>query len=98
MATHTLIERKGAQVGLLTTMGFRDLLAMREGMEEERYNLRMTPVESLVTRHLRLGVPARVRRNGEVAAVALAQEGVDALAVCCLIHIMVRRVAVKTPF
>ena len=33
VATNTLIERKGAQVGLLTTAGFRDLLEMREGMK-----------------------------------------------------------------
>ena len=41
VATNTLIERKGAKVGLLTTAGFRDLLEMREGMKEDRYNLRM---------------------------------------------------------
>ena len=48
VATNTLVERKGARVGLLTTAGFRDLLEMREGMKEDRYNLRMTPVEPLV--------------------------------------------------
>jgi N-methylhydantoinase A len=31
-ATNTLVERKGARVGLLTTQGFRDLLEMREGV------------------------------------------------------------------
>src|SRR5712691_3566728 len=95
VATNTLIERKGAKVGLLTTAGFRDLLEMREGMKEDRYNLRMPPVEPLVPRHLRLGVPERVRWNGDVATpldeaavapalTALEQEGVEALAVCCL--------------
>ena len=43
VATNTLVERKGAKVGLLTTAGFRDLLEMREGMKEDRYNLRMDP-------------------------------------------------------
>ena len=95
VATNTLIERKGARVGLLTTAGFRDLLEMREGMKEDRYNLRMPPVEPLVPRYLRLGVPERVRWNGEVATsldetavtqalTALQQEGVEALAVCLL--------------
>ena len=37
------MERKGAKVGLLTTEGFKDLLEMREGLKEDRYNLRMTP-------------------------------------------------------
>lgn len=95
VATNTLVERKGARVGLLTTAGFRDLLEMREGMKEERYNLRMTPVEPLVPRYLRLGVPERVRADGAVATpldeaaveealTTFEREGVEALAVCCL--------------
>ena len=43
VATNTLVERRGAKVGLITTEGFRDLLEMREGLKEDRYNLRMTP-------------------------------------------------------
>ncbi|GIX47361.1 MAG: N-methylhydantoinase A [Candidatus Tectimicrobiota bacterium] len=95
VATNTLVERKGAKVGLLTTAGFRDVLEIREGMKEDRYNLRMPPLEPLVPRYLRLGIPERVRWNGEVAvpldeaAVARAiahfrQEGVESLAVCFL--------------
>ncbi len=95
VATNTLVERKGARVGLLTTEGFQDLLEMREGMKEDRYNLRMKPVEPLVPRYLRLGVPERVRWDGTVEtpldeeAVGhvleqLQQEGVEALAVCFL--------------
>ena len=34
VATNTLVERKGARVGLITTEGFRDLLEMREGLKE----------------------------------------------------------------
>ena len=33
VATNTLVERKGATVGLITTQGFRDLLEMREGLK-----------------------------------------------------------------
>ena len=95
VATNTLVERKGAKVGLLTTDGFRDLLEMREGMKEDRYNLRMKPVEPLVPRYLRLGVPERVRSSGVVetpidedtldeALEYLSNEGVEALAVCFL--------------
>ena len=95
VATNTLIERKGAKVGLLTTAGFRDLLEMREGMKEDRYNLRMKPVEPLVPRYLRLEVPERVRSSGRVeteldeealrlALDQLEAEGVEALAVCFL--------------
>ena len=95
VATNTLVERKGARVGLITTDGFRDLLEMREGLKEDRYNLRMTPVEPLSARYLRVGVPERVRANGKVerpldeAALVeyldyLVQEGAEALAVCFL--------------
>ncbi len=95
VATNTLVERKGAKVGLITTEGFRDLLEMREGLKEDRYNLRMTPVEPLVPRYLRLTVPERVRWDGSIhtpldeetldrALEQLAGEGVESLAVCLL--------------
>ena len=95
VATNTLVERKGATVGLITTDGFRDLLEMREGLKEDRYNLRMQPVEPLAARYLRVGVPERVRASGRVeqpldeAALVesleyLVQEGAEALAVCFL--------------
>ena len=95
VATNTLVERKGAKVGLLTTDGFRDLLEMREGLKEDRYNLRMKPAEPLAARYLRVGVPERIRSNGQVeqpldqAALvesleSLVSQGADTLAVCFL--------------
>ena len=95
VATNTLVERKGAQVGLITTDGFRDLLEMREGLKEDRYNLRMTPAAPLAARYLRVGIPERTRANGKVVqpldeAVLvenldyLVKEGAEALAVCFL--------------
>ena len=95
VATNTLVERKGAKVGLLTTEGFRDLLEMREGLKEDRYNLHMTPVEPLVPRYLRLEASERVRSSGavetpldedslEAALETFRSEGIEALAVCFL--------------
>ncbi len=95
VATNTLVERKGATVGLITTDGFRDLLEMREGLKEDRYNLRMTPVEPLAARYLRVEVPERIRANGnvhrplDIAALEeqldyLQREGAESLAVCFL--------------
>ena len=95
VATNTLVERKGAKVGLITTDGFRDLLEMREGLKEDRYNLRMTPVEPLAARYLRVDVPERIRANGivhqplDISSLEgrleyLLQEGAEALAVCFL--------------
>ncbi len=60
VATNALVERKGAELGLITTDGFRDLLEMREGLKEDRYNLRMTPVEPLAPRYLRAEAPGAV--------------------------------------
>jgi N-methylhydantoinase A len=95
VATNALLERKGAKVGLLTTEGHRDILEMREGLKEDRYNLRMPPPVPLVPRHLRLGVRERMDAQGAVrvpldagslgAAIAkLRDEGVDAIAICFL--------------
>ena len=99
VATNTLVERKGARVGLLTTDGFRDLLEMREGLKEDRYNLRMKPFEPLVPRCLRLGVSERVKWNGVVdqeldedgldrALDRMSEQGVESLAVCFLFSFM----------
>ncbi len=93
VATNTLLERKGARVGLITTEGFRDLLALREGLKEDRYNLRMTPVEPLVPRPLRHTLEERIRSDGTVETPVdnaaldeildeLARTGVESVAVC----------------
>ena len=64
VATNALLEHKGARVGLLTTEGHRDVIEMREGLKDDRYNLRMPPPEQLVPRALRLGVRERMRADG----------------------------------
>ncbi len=95
VATNALLERKGARVGLLTTEGHRDVIEMREGLKDDRYNLRLPPPEQLVPRHRRLGVRERMRADGRVevpldaaslaAALAVLQrERVEAVAVCYL--------------
>ena len=95
VATNALLERKGARLGLLTTEGHRDVIEMREGLKDDRYNLRMQPPEQLVPRQLRLGVRERMRADGRIeipldpasldAAIAvLRQEQVEAVAVCYL--------------
>jgi N-methylhydantoinase A len=95
VATNTLIERKGARVGLLTTEGHRDVLEMREGLKDDRYNLRLPPPEPLVPRKLRLGVRERLRVDGTIetpldptsldrAITVLKRERVEAVAVCYL--------------
>ena len=95
VATNALLERKGAKVGLLTTEGHRDILEMREGLKDDRYNLRMPPPDPLVPRALRIGVRERLRFDGRVETPLnrksleagirqLARAGVDAIGVCYL--------------
>jgi N-methylhydantoinase A len=95
VATNALLERKGARVGLLTTRGHRDVIEMREGLKDDRYNLRLPPPEQLVPRTLRLGVRERMRADGRVetpldpasldaAIAALKAERIEAVAVCYL--------------
>src|ERR1700732_3582486 len=95
VATNALLEHKGARTGLLTTEGHRDVVEMREGLKDDRYNLRMPPPEQLVPRRLRLPVCERMRADGRVetpldpssldaAIAALQREQVEAVAVCYL--------------
>jgi N-methylhydantoinase A len=68
---------------------------MREGLKDDRYNLRLPPPEQLVPRKRRLGVRERLRADGRVetpldpasldrAVDALKREQVEAVAVCYL--------------
>jgi len=95
VATNALLEHKGARLALLTTEGHRDVIEMREGLKDDRYNLRLPPPEQLVPRRLRLPVRERLRADGRVetpldpqsldAAIAILQgERVEAVAVCYL--------------
>jgi len=95
VATNALLERRGAKAGLLTTEGHRDVIEMREGLKDDRYNLRLPPPDQLVPRKLRLGVRERMRADGRVetpldqasldrAIAVLRSERVEAVAVCYL--------------
>jgi len=77
VATNALLERKGAKTGLLTTIGHRDVLEMREGLKDDRYNMRLAAPETLVPRYLRLGVKERIRPDGSIH-VPLDNDSLDA--------------------
>ena len=64
IATNTMLERKGARVGMLTTWGFRDSLAIRRGLRHNPWDHRTPFAPPLVPRHLRLGVRGRMDSNG----------------------------------
>lgn len=68
VATNALIERKGARCGLVTTQGFRDVLALRRRNRRRPYGLE-TAFEPLVPRELRLEVAERSGPDGTVTPV-----------------------------
>ena len=93
--TNALIERRGANAGLLTTEGFRDLLEIGRERKYELYNLNIQKPEPLIPRRLRAEVPERVDASGNIvtplderalidAALGLAGKGADSLAIVFL--------------
>jgi N-methylhydantoinase A len=92
LATNALIERKGARTALLTTEGFRDVLALGNESRYDQYDLNIELPEPLVPRRWRLPVPERLDNTGRVlrpldeAALRahipfLRAEGIEALAI-----------------
>lgn len=65
VATNAAIERKGAQCGLLTTAGFRDVLELRRRDRPQTYGLTgaFTP---LIPRRFRAEVAERISPEGDV--------------------------------
>ena len=75
VATNTVLEGKGARVGLLCTAGFRDALTIRRGIRSDPWRHRDPYPRPLVPRHLRLPVRGRIGSDGQERA-ALSVEDV----------------------
>jgi N-methylhydantoinase A len=97
IGTNALIERRGAQTGLITTQGFRDVLeiARVERPDGGLYDIFVDLPTPLVPRHLRTEVGERIGAAGDVvrpldersvleAAAALKEHGVESVAVCLI--------------
>ena len=95
LVANTVIQRKGAKVGLITTKGFRDTLEMGREIRYDLYDLFFEKAQPLVPRYLRREVAERIDAEGtvlkpmnekELRAVAksFAKDGVEAIAVCFL--------------
>src|SRR5919202_2611734 len=65
---NALIERRGANVALIATRGFRDILEVRRGDRDDPYDLFWAPPAPLVPRRLRIPVGGRVRADGTIHA------------------------------
>jgi N-methylhydantoinase A len=95
LVINSIIERKGAKTGLITTRGFRDVLELGREIRYAPYDIFAEFPEPLVPRRLRLEVDERVRSDGSVlkpldpneareVVKNLTEMGVDSIAVCLL--------------
>jgi N-methylhydantoinase A len=95
VATNALIVGRGAETGLITTRGFRDVLELRRQKRDSLYDLQTEKPRILATRDKRLEVSERVLFDGSIltpldedevrkAARKLKSEGITSVAVCFL--------------
>ncbi len=80
LGTNVLLTNRGAQVGLITTAGFRDVIEMRRGIKILRgsmFDQFVEPYRPLVPRRRRIGVTERTLYTGDIST-PLAEEEVRA--------------------
>jgi len=66
VASNTILQKKGARVGLLTTRGFRDVLEIGRVRTPDLFDLTWEKPEPLVERRHRLEVDERIGADGAV--------------------------------
>src|SRR5690606_23643271 len=95
VGSNTILQRKGARTGLITTRGFRDVLEIGRIRMPDMFDLTWDKPKPLVPRRHRLEVTERIAADGSVieplseadvisAAEALLADGVEAIAICFL--------------
>ena len=95
LVINSIIERKGAPTGLITTRGFRDVLELGREIRYAPYDVFAEFPRPLVPRQLRLEVDERVRGDGTVlqpldedsareAVRRLRELGAESVAVCLI--------------
>ena len=96
VATNALIEGKTASLGMLTSLGFRDILEIGRQIRSRLYDVHLTKPRPLVPRRWSFGIRERLDAEGQVLqpldteAVRQAVQqckaaGIEAL-VCCFLH------------
>lgn len=95
LVINSIIERKGAKTGLITTKGFRDVLELGREIRYAPYDIFAEFPKPLVPRRLRMEVDERIRSDGSVlkpldpdearqVVRRLLSMGVESIAVCLI--------------
>jgi N-methylhydantoinase A len=95
LATNALIERRGARVASITTVGFRDILEIAYERRYSQYDIDIEKPDLIVPRSRCFTVPERVSVRGEVLSPLdetaidrltgeIGASGAEAVAVCLL--------------
>jgi N-methylhydantoinase A len=95
LVINSIIERKGAKTGLITTKGFRDVLEIGRGIRYAPYDIFAEFPKPLIPRRFRFEVDERIRSDGSVlkpldseearqVVRALLAMGVESIAVCLI--------------
>ncbi len=95
LVINSIIERKGAKTGLITTKGFRDVLEIGRGIRYAPYDVFAEFPKPLIPRSLRLEVDERIRSDGSILKPLDPEEarrivrnlldmGVESIAVCLI--------------
>src|SRR3954452_5398427 len=95
IATNAVLERKGAKIGLITSVGFRDILEIGYQLRQDLHRIMLEPVTPvfLAPGAQRREAIEQISARGEIiipldeasvrrAAAELAADGVQAIAVC----------------
>jgi len=95
LVINSIIERKGARTGLITTKGFRDILEIGREIRYAPYDIFAEFPKPLVPRRYRVEVDERIRSDGTIlkpldhedarrAVKSLIDMGVESIAVCLI--------------
>jgi N-methylhydantoinase A/oxoprolinase/acetone carboxylase beta subunit len=95
LVINAIIERKGAKTGLITTLGFRDVLELGREIRYAPYDIFAEFPEPLIPRRYRLEIDERIRSDGSILKSldpkearekvrALLDLSVDSIAVCLI--------------
>ena len=66
VATNTLLERKGAKTGLITTKGFEDVLSIGRQNRSSLYDLNQDKPKPLILENNIWGIAERIDKNGNI--------------------------------